>query len=462
MTQRRKRFVKITPEQRERLDGLGFAWEAPHHNCKEHEWDEKFSRLQEYQREQLDCRVPRGYKPDPELGEWVFHQRNVQNKGTMRHDRLTKLDSIGFAWSKPRKRKKPIDHFKRDEKWLESYNKLVDFSKEHGHCLVPKSYDKDKPFAHWVDNQRSLQAQKILRQDRKELLDKIGFVWNVGRKVGKTDAAAITSRTQPHWDAIFERLVEFKQMNGHPNVPQRFKIGDLALGDWVSRCRMLWKDGELDSQRAQRLREIGLEPAKDVNQSWNEKYEKLKAYQEKHGHCRIVVHGPKVQDRQLAIWVVTQRKCQKKDTLLPDRKAKLDEIGFVWQGSIDNDQRWNDMFARMKAYRKKNGHCRVLIGGPNIQDRQLSQWVQYQRSCHKKGTLRPDRKAKLDEIGFVWQVVIGFSNVNFDDSEESEEDSDEERVADVEHEGAEREASESMPILRRRPRVAHIPGTGAV
>jgi hypothetical protein len=68
-------------------------------------------------------------------------------------------------------------------------------------------------------------------------------------------------------------------------------------------------------------------------------------------------------------------------------KQSWTKLDFVWQVSIDygdNEQRWNDMFMRMKA----------VIGGPKIQDRQLLKWVQRQRSCHKKDTLRPDRKAK--------------------------------------------------------------------
>jgi hypothetical protein len=151
------------------------------------------------------------------------------NKGTMCHDRSTKQQhSIGFAWSNPRKRKEPSKHFKHDQNWLENYNKLVNVSNEHGHCLVPRSYDKGTALGHWVGTQRSRQAQKILRQDRKELLDKIGFVWKVARKTRKNDVAAATRPTQLdiQWGTQCSSILcQFKQMNGHPHVPPNFKTG---------------------------------------------------------------------------------------------------------------------------------------------------------------------------------------------------------------------------------------------
>jgi hypothetical protein len=176
-TQRSCRLSTLMVEHRERLDGLGFDWETIQER-QDRLWDEKFQSVKNYKRQHLDCCVPQGYKQDPELGSWVNKQRNLYSQGRMLHDRRTKLESIGFTWSKTQSNPNTSNG---DEKWFEKYSKLADFSKEHGHCMVPASYEKDKSLGNWVLNQRSNYAGEILPQNRKELLDELGFVWRVDK-----------------------------------------------------------------------------------------------------------------------------------------------------------------------------------------------------------------------------------------------------------------------------------------
>jgi hypothetical protein len=312
--QRSCRLSTLMVEQRERLNGLGFDWETLQER-QDRQWDEKFQSLKDYKRQHLDCCVPRYYKQDPELGQWVNKQRTWYSQGRMLPDRVAKLESISFTWSKQQVRDTSMD----DDKWLEHYNKLTDFSKEHGHCMVPTSYKKDKSLGIWVAKQRSDHARDTLRQDRKELLDKLDFVW----RVDKTDAD--TSLTQRKWNQMLERLIEFKQTNGHHNVPKRFK--KWGLGRWVSSQRNKGRNGQLDPQRSQRLLEIGLTWGMERDERWNATFEKLKAYKEKNGHCRVRT----VENRSLATWVRDQRKSQEEGTLLPERRTKLDAIGFDLQ-----------------------------------------------------------------------------------------------------------------------------------
>jgi hypothetical protein len=62
---------------------------------------------------------------------------------------------------------------------------------------------------------------------------------------------------KPKWDEMFELLAQFRQTNGHVNVPKRFK--ELGLGEWVSLQQKKGRKGQLDPRRSQRLLEIGLE-----------------------------------------------------------------------------------------------------------------------------------------------------------------------------------------------------------
>jgi hypothetical protein len=70
-------------------------------------WNIKYKQLRQYRMVKGDCRVPAGYKQNPQLGTWVGNQRThygyVQTgkKGQkISQERIEKLDSIGFFWGK--------------------------------------------------------------------------------------------------------------------------------------------------------------------------------------------------------------------------------------------------------------------------------------------------------------------------------------------------------------------------
>mmetsp|Transcript_2870 Transcript_2870/g.6166 ORF Transcript_2870/g.6166 Transcript_2870/m.6166 type:complete len:361 (+) Transcript_2870:1-1083(+) len=77
--------------------------------------------------------------------------------------------------------KKPLKA--REARWIDRYNELVQFQKDHGHCRVPHGYTKNRKLAWWVMNQRAqfshLKAGKKtwLTPERIQMLDDIGFVW---------------------------------------------------------------------------------------------------------------------------------------------------------------------------------------------------------------------------------------------------------------------------------------------
>jgi hypothetical protein len=88
----------------------------------------------------------------------------------MRLDRKELLDEIEFVWESQSPN--------LDKQWNLQYEKLVDWKRKNGHCMVPRSrYEQDKPLGQWVGWQGTKHANDKMRLDRKELLDKLGFVW---------------------------------------------------------------------------------------------------------------------------------------------------------------------------------------------------------------------------------------------------------------------------------------------
>ena len=99
-----------------------------------------------------------------------------------------------------------------DKFWNKQYEKLVEFKRKHGNCLVPKKYPEDMSLGVWVAKQRATRVTNKLRLDRKELLDKIGFAWK-----------AQGANNDKNWRQQYEKLVEFKRKNGHCMVPGKYK-----------------------------------------------------------------------------------------------------------------------------------------------------------------------------------------------------------------------------------------------
>merc|ERR1719491_737276 len=103
------------------------------------------------------------------------------------------------------------------------YDRLLTYKKEHGTTCVPKSKHnkEDSQLATWVSTQRQYCKEK----DRVDLLNEIGFVWNV-------------AETNNTWGILYQRLLTYKQRNGTTRVPYKYKI-DPQLGVWVRNQRTI-------------------------------------------------------------------------------------------------------------------------------------------------------------------------------------------------------------------------------
>jgi hypothetical protein len=142
---------------------------------------------------------------------------------------------------------------------------------------------------------------------------------------------------------------------------------------------------------------------------WNEMFQKLEEYRHENGDC--LVHSTH-EDKSLSNWVRSQRTLHFSNKLHPDRKAKLDSIGFIWDvksssSSLSSRQEWNDMFVKLEEYKRTFGDCLVPS---RYDDKTLANWVRTQRThCHAN-KLPMDQRTKLDSIGFAWTLGKSLPN----------------------------------------------------
>jgi len=91
--------------------------------------------------------------------------------------------------------------------------------------------------------------------------------------------------------------------------------------------------------------------------------------------------------------------------LSDDREEKLNEVGFLWDIRLTA---WEERFAELVEFKKIHGNCNVPISCQDFS--KLGTWVKCQRRQWKlrqsghQSSMSPERIAKLEGIGFTWEV----------------------------------------------------------
>ena len=158
MIDQRMKKDKLSSDQIQKLDKIGFVWDA-----WKDKWNENFQLLVQFQAREGHCRVKSKHKENGlNIGSWVETQRG--NKHSLDLERIESLNSIGFSWN-------PLEEF-----WEKSFSKLEAFKAREGHCHVKRGHDaQDKQLAVWISNQRRMKDR--LSPEKIQRLDKLGFVW---------------------------------------------------------------------------------------------------------------------------------------------------------------------------------------------------------------------------------------------------------------------------------------------
>lgn len=168
--------------------------------------------------------------------------------------------------------------------------------------------------------------------------------------------------------------------------------------------------------------------------SWQESFEALKRYKERHGNTLVPVHNCK-EDPALGGWVNHQR--SKKDKLSDEQRQLLDSIGFAWS-CRNRNKTWNPMIDALKQFKKIHGHCDVPE--QYQADQKLADFVKEQRAKYNRGQLSTARMKQLEEIG----LALKEEEEEEDDAMEEDEDENSEDGEQDEEEGEEKRNGEMI------------------
>jgi len=180
-------------------------------------------------------------------------------------------------------------------------------------------YKIDKHLNIWVHTQRSTNREGTLSPERKRKLDDLEFKWSMKeRELAQKDTI---------WQEHYDQLKKFKETHGHMNPTREV---DRKLDRWVRKQRETHKVSLLSKDRVQKLEDLGFQwSLRGARKSWEDYYNKLREYKEKHGHLNVT----RREDRSLHMWITNQKT---KPTLKSDHLQKLQELGFQFQLMLDD------------------------------------------------------------------------------------------------------------------------------
>lgn len=207
------------------------------------------------------------------------------------------------------------------------------------------------------------------------------------------------------WDLMFDKAEEYYKQNGDLIIPSTYHTDEgYALGRWLTTQRLAYAgkaDKPLTQVQINKLESIGVVWDSHLDFIWNRYFEKAKEYYEQHGDLYVpkdyIVDGLK-----LGIWILRMRRAQadRRETVVtPEKKAKLDSIGMVWNPL---SEQWERNYLEAMNYFNEHGNLYMDIKYMTETGFKLGYWIS--RLRHKKDELSEEQVSRLNRIGMVWDT----------------------------------------------------------
>lgn len=280
-----------------------------------------YAKLKQFHEAHGHSNVPQRFPTDRSLGTWVSRLRGQRVRRKLSPNQIDRLNALDFDWE--------IQSERFDRIWLEKFQLLQRFRATHGHCNVPTFYKQDECcLGFWVVNQRMLYKRQIMRPERVQKLESIGFQWIADQRMVWDDTRD-TNVTDVLWWTMYQQLVDYYNDYGHVVVPNLFIEGkNWPLGRWVRAQRTNCTQNTLLEERRRQLDELGFvwtvvacnHPSQEhavARHRWDDLLERLLEYRRQNGDCLVPeTYEP---DVELGCWVQELRRRLKDGSIHPHR-----------------------------------------------------------------------------------------------------------------------------------------------
>ncbi len=342
-------------------------------------FEEFVSHFNKYKAVNKSANIPTDYicKDGYKLGQKINNIRSGEIN--LNNQQIAKLNEIGFVWNAKR-----VFDFEK------FYNRLLNYKLRHGDLNIKRSYRCSDGYR-LGDTICNVRAGNLkLSSQQRARLDEISFVWRV---------------LPFDFDKFYQYLLKYQQKCGDVNVKQLYICDDgYKLGQKV--CRIRSGGIKLTEQQKAKLNEL--------NFVWNAKrvfdfdtfYQHLVKYKETHNDVNVGQSyvckdnyklGQKITNIRAGVIRLTDQ-----------QKAKLGEMGFIWDARSFN---FDEFYQNLLEYLQKRKTNIVPNRYVCENGYKLGEKMAGIRTRHIK--INDQQKAKLDELDFVWNVSSATKIKNF-------------------------------------------------
>ncbi len=366
-------------------------------------WDSMYKLAKAYYEKHHNLDIERRYVTSDgyALGSWLNTQKLVKAgkiHGILTEERVQKLNAIGINWQG-----------KYDRAWEKYYNALCRYRYVNGNIDIKANYVTEDgiELGAWISNLRTARNSRrrgyYLTDERISMLNKLGMIWD------KIDF---------QWEKNYQACVEYYEKHSNLDIPANYATTDgLRVGAWIRRIRKA-RDGrlkgaaKLTNEQIARLDAIGMNWQDAFTKRWEYGYGKAKEYYAKNGNLDVPTKYVTEDGFPLGKWLkghvqATDRTGRLVIKLTPERKAKLDALGFKWE----QEDSWSKRLAACKEYKAEHGDLNVPQQYVTTDGIWLGKWLYECRrayrgeSCKTVKALTPDQIRELESIGMDWRTA---------------------------------------------------------
>ena len=356
--------------RRKRLEALpGWAW-----NTREAAWEHGFVHLRRFVKREGHARVPVQHREAGfPLGRWVDKQRRAYLEDRLAAERQARLEARRAGNGPGR------------NDLGGGFAHLQRFVKREGHARVPRGWQEDgSNLGAWATQQRSLRRRGRLDPDRRARLEGLhGWAWDLREATWKRGSPIYSGswsargigESHSHGARRATSSALGSGINGHGGTDlARSNVRDLN-SSLSGRGMLVRRGGRMDTAACCGLRR-------------------------KEGHGRVPHEYRDDDGYQLGAWVTTQRRFRKRGWVSKEHAERLEAVpGWAWDA---REAAWDEAFSRLECFVEREGHAGVPDGWRE-DGYQLGTWVDTQRWRHRQGTLKPERRARLQAVpGWTW------------------------------------------------------------
>ncbi|MFK5982845.1 MAG: Helicase associated domain protein [Flavobacteriaceae bacterium] len=224
---RKRKF--LTKDRIELLEDMRVVWDMDVFN-----FEKLIKELLDYKNEFGDFNISSNYKPNPNLGNYVYR---LKTKGTKQDWKIEKLHKIGFFEIGTKSKKEKEGHIT-----LNWFNNLEKLKKLNNPDL--KKDNKEYPkLAKWLHNQKRTFRYGRLKDEQKKELEKLNI------RLPKR------SNKRKIWDEFIEIIELFREEFGDQPITPEF---DKEISDWINQQRANYKTKSLKMEKVNKLKELGI------------------------------------------------------------------------------------------------------------------------------------------------------------------------------------------------------------